>query len=610
MKKHADEQFLDNNILNLFSNVFYHLNVTSSDIKKEYRELILPKLSDFERTKILSIEGLPYIEDKTELLTSNPIGQLVYKGRPVILFIRDQMLSIDKYTKKDYNPFHVCNCSALKDARLQNRFKGRYAITYNTSGIFHINISAFEIINGRKNTYPNLESLDVKLKVCQSCLKELNWNNFNNYIGNEPEWWRGGDYYKRKDIVDNFNIRRFFEECHENFLLYEDYSDLDYAASITQKTRTLPPEIKSYLKKTRNYICEICHKAFPENKLQIHHINHNEGNNLRSNLLVICDKCHDDLHSKEDFIKIEEIESHTASDFLSSISNNTILENVNDVVENESNLLKLANDFYCGNNVEKAIEIYNIVSNLGNAKAMFRLAEIYNKAKNYDKSIVFLKKSAKLNFPKAQYCLAHCYKEGNGIIKSSKEYAHWLKKSADNGYIKAECEFAYNLELTRQYSKAFNYYKNAADKDYPAAQYEIGRYYYLGLVKKVDFNEAFLYFKKAARHDFVDAIYKIATCYENGQGIAQDYNKAFENYKNAALKGHSRSQYKMAYFYQLGLGVDKNMSEAYKWYKIAESNGDMDASRAIERINYYKDKYKDDSYSRFLNFTLSNSDNF
>lgn len=572
MKNHADDQFLDNNILNLFSNVFYNMNVTSSHIKKEYRELILPKLTDFERSKIASVEGLPYLENKTELLTSNPIGQLVYKGRPVILFIRDQMLSIDKYSKKDYNPFHVCNCSALKEARLQNRFKGRYAITYNTSGIFHINISSFEIINGRKNTYPDLESIDVKLKVCQSCLKELNWKNFNLYIGSEPEWWKGGDYNKRKEIVNSFDICHFFELCNDNLLLYEDYSDLDYATSITQKRRILPSEIKTYLKQIRNYICENCHKRFPENKLQIHHIDHNEGNNIRSNLLVICDECHNKIHQEEDVFKIN-----------NNSNNSNSTSGLSKIPEKNSNLLNLADDFYDSNNIQKAIELYKLLADSGNIKAMLRLADIYYNEGNLDSSIAFLKQAARLNSPEAQYSLACRYKTGEGVIISSKQYAYWLRIAAENGYAEAEYEFAHHLELRRQYTKAFRFYTSAADKCHFAAQYEIGRYYYMGIGRDINLKTAFLCFKNAAKANFVDAIYKLAVCYENGQGTTQNFTEAFKNYKNAADQGHSRAQYKVAYFYQLGLGVNRNLSEAYKWYKTAESNGDMDASLAIKK---------------------------
>ena len=46
-------------------------------------------------------------------------------------------------------------------------------------------------------------------------------------------------------------------------------------------------------------LCECCGEAFTSRQLEIYHRNHNEGDNRRENLVVICKKCHDMIHQQE-----------------------------------------------------------------------------------------------------------------------------------------------------------------------------------------------------------------------------------------------------------------------------------------------------------------------
>ena len=57
--------------------------------------------------------------------------------------------------------------------------------------------------------------------------------------------------------------------------------------------------------KEYKFVCQKCLNRFASNKLQIHHINHNEGDNSKRNLLVVCKNCHEKIHNKEGGVFID-----------------------------------------------------------------------------------------------------------------------------------------------------------------------------------------------------------------------------------------------------------------------------------------------------------------
>ena len=484
MASASDKNVLDNSILNLFYNTFRNLGISSNDLRREYRLLGLPHLSEYEREKIASLEGYSFTkEEEKELLISNPFGHILYKGRPIIIYIRDQMLSVEKYQKQEYNPFHICNCAAIRDARVTNRLAGRYVVTYNTSGVFSINISVFEGSGAHKKVYSNIETRDVKLQVCQDCLHQLGWRNFNKYIGDTDEWWKGGDYRKRKEIVRSFDIRQFFDECTNNIFSYEDFSDLDFASVAIQKKRTLPPEIKRWLKQSSGYRCEVCHNVFPENKLQIHHRDHNEGNNQRNNLVVICDNCHNELHLHEDTYSLA---NSTGS---VSLHNNCYLNKNNNT---KASVIKVPSGIEIGLNCtvlktevtiatrEKASEIYAKAITNSDVDAQYILGILFLKGlyviKNIDSAIFYLRKAAEQGHSEAQYALGTLYYDGYGLKKNDEKARYWYNKANKNRNVDAF--YVFNKPNNHKRNQESNkYYSNSHDTsnydcDYSTDEFE------------------------------------------------------------------------------------------------------------------------------------------
>ncbi len=199
-------------------------------------------------------------------LKSTPTG-FTYKGRRVILYIRDQVQYGDK--PREYK-FHLVDCTTLKIMRNQNRY-GKYVVSTSTTGKFKVK----RIINNRPI------EVEEELHVCKHCLKQLKRRGYN-------------FAYK------NFSIEEFFRIMNDdnsgNFTILPIENDL------TAPTNVYPEdwsEISRRLKKKYNYTCQECGRNFSDFKfwLHVHHKNGLKWDCRESNLEVLCYDCHQAKHN-------------------------------------------------------------------------------------------------------------------------------------------------------------------------------------------------------------------------------------------------------------------------------------------------------------------------
>lgn len=136
-------------------------------------------------------------------------------------------------------------------------------------------------------------------------------------------------------------------------------------------------------------------------------------------------------------------------------------------------------------NVEFAVEDYENFRDSASPKLYVKLVRI--KAERGD--IV------------AQFNLGECYFKGHGVEENLEQAVSWFRKAAEQGY--------------------------------PAAQYQLGRYYCSGV--EMNFGQAVSWFRKAAEQGYVDAQYQMGQCYEYGFfGVEKDLEQAVNWYGKAA----------------------------------------------------------------------------
>lgn len=209
--------------------------------------------------------------DISEVSTLEPNGPpvLIYQGQQIMLFIPDHSFGFYKAIEdprgKNARRFHIANCETVKKLREDKRFE-RFKITNSQDGFFEI--------TGKSKS----EKGSVQLAVCQNCLKELNYNNFNSFNGKQ-----------KTKVVLGFNIPNFFE-TYKSFFINKPRNPYAGKVGYPDNWNSISRE---YRKKI-DYICESCGvdlKTYPH-LLHVHHRNGVKHDTKDSNLKALCEICH------------------------------------------------------------------------------------------------------------------------------------------------------------------------------------------------------------------------------------------------------------------------------------------------------------------------------
>jgi TPR repeat protein len=123
----------------------------------------------------------------------------------------------------------------------------------------------------------------------------------------------------------------------------------------------------------------------------------------------------------------------------------------------------------------------------------------------------------------------------------------------------------------KNYAKAVEWERKAAEQGDVFAQAFLGSSYDTGRGVKVDHDQAVKWYRKAAEHGLTLAEWELGSRYEHGKYGPRDYAEAAKWYRMAADRGSQSGAIRLAYFYQWGYGVESNPVEAYFWYSVGSA---------------------------------------
>lgn len=200
-------------------------------------------------------------------------------------------------------------------------------------------------------------------------------------------------------------------------------------------------------------------------------------------------------------------------------------------------------------------------------------------------------------------------------LRKLKEKAHAGDLEA---YRKIGCKYMLGDGVKQSEGKAFKYYKIAADKKSPQAQYEVAYLYEQGIGTEHSFKDALNYFKKAQVNglkaaseklkeifsdltkkirsksdDYSDNLYKIGLYYLIASNTTTSKVKALKYFQDSAAEGHCAAAHEAANMFRDGIGTQPSIQKAYKLYDQIIMRGQNRADAAIlDRDKMIKNYHK------------------
>ena len=233
---------------------------------------------------------------------------------------------------------------------------------------------------------------------------------------------------------------------------------------------------------------------------------------------------------------------HQVSLLATSAGNHACAANVSPTPSKPSDesasLVKLGLQYLYGEGVEKdmkqAAKWFQKAADKGNAEAKVRLemahwqmesAQAERKKEAFDRLLLMATEGNLM----AQYFIGTQYAEGNGVPQSDKNAAHWWQLAAEQGDTEAQVWLA-------------NFGEGAADQGCMEAQYSLGMAYYNGDGMTKNYSKAAEWFWKAAVQGCVEAQYCLGKMFYNGDGMAKDDRTAVKWFWKAADQGSMEAQ--------------------------------------------------------------------
>jgi TPR repeat protein len=218
--------------------------------------------------------------------------------------------------------------------------------------------------------------------------------------------------------------------------------------------------------------------------------------------------------------------------------------------------LKDADYYYSRSDYKSAFRIYNNNQNILNGEQSYYLSRIYT-------------------YGLGSITINHC---------SAKRL---LEQSFNQGYYISGVDLGYSYEKglcnndDRSESKAFYYYKQAADYGDKVGQYNVGVFYEKGIGISMNKSMAKDYFLKSSNNGYLPAMSKLISFYILGTDGNKDYDSARKWAEYAINQNYTECKglifENLGWLLENGLGGNKDLYRAREMYKIGCQRGQSSA---------------------------------
>ena len=164
--------------------------------------------------------------------------------------------------------------------------------------------------------------------------------------------------------------------------------------------------------------------------------------------------------------------------------------------------------------------------------------------------IEWIRKSAEQGYVRAQFELALCYERGIGVQKDVKKSIEWYLKAAEQGDMvfgdvtNSPRKSLY--KLLKDDGIAWDLLLQMAEEGNEGAQFEVGLFFRrrgrdLPTDSMTAMEKSAEWISRAAAQGYVYAQYELAKMYESGRGVDTSREIAVDWYRKAAEQGHEEA---------------------------------------------------------------------
>ena len=195
--------------------------------------------------------------------------------------------------------------------------------------------------------------------------------------------------------------------------------------------------------------------------------------------------------------------------------------------------------------------------------------------------------------PQILFNLGGMYLNGqDGMQQSDEKAFECFKEAAERGNAQAQLNLGVMYEngrgVEQSDEQAVECFKEAAEGGNAQAQLNLGVMYFNGRGVEQNYEKAVECFKKAAERGNAQAQCNLGVMYENGRGVEQSDEQAVECFKEAAEGGNAQAQLNLGVMYFNGRGVEQNYEKAVECFKEAAERGNAQAQLNLDAMSRKK----------------------